>query len=229
VQIDTKVFGEGKYAIFLKQCPECGSDRKLNEVTLSANLALVGVGSLTTLLFGAPIIGALGALGLVKLVIAGTISAGVGARLIKMNYEFLRDMPHDFFNCPKCKNSSLVLNMDPILNLPLEKGLHYRRSLAINNKSKYTLKIYVIYYTMYADETWGWSSKKEYIFAPGQYAGITDGDFLVNARFVYIWAKSIPQTEDEETWVWNTNCCRPIEIGQPYVSNEIEDYTHTFA
>jgi hypothetical protein len=61
------------------------------------------------LLVGVPVTGLLGAIGIIKLAIAGTISAGAAVNLIKANYKFLAELGQEnIFNCLNCGSSRLV-------------------------------------------------------------------------------------------------------------------------
>jgi predicted RNA-binding Zn-ribbon protein involved in translation (DUF1610 family) len=101
--------GDKPYTLYLEECPNCGNKRTLDEEKLYGLAAITGGGILTTLLLGAPIVGAMGAIGLVKLAIAGSISGTAAARLIKMNYEYLNKLSQkNLFTCPNCGCSKLV-------------------------------------------------------------------------------------------------------------------------
>ncbi|MEM4261218.1 MAG: hypothetical protein QXG00_08290 [Candidatus Woesearchaeota archaeon] len=227
--ITTKVIGEGKYSVFIKECPKCGSERKLNEdAALKYGLVSAG-GFLSTILVGAPVIGALGALGIIKLVVAGSLTIPVAIRAIKANYGMISKLPHDIFICTKCGNSDFTYKWDEILNKKLDKKLEYRRYLVLKNETKYDLNVNVIYYTNYVDGSWNWSEKKTWRINKGDYTYISDGDFKVNARFIYIWASSIPKREGDSIYNWDYYCCRPLKKGKPYLkSKDLEDFIFTF-
>lgn len=103
-----KKVGEGKYTLYLEECPKCGAKRDIDNDKLFKLTAISGGGMLTTAIFGAPIIGALGAIGAVKLLLAGSISAGAASHLIKTNYKFLQNLnKQDLYTCPKCGSTNL--------------------------------------------------------------------------------------------------------------------------
>lgn len=228
MNITTKVIGEGKYSVFIKECPKCGSERKLNEdAALKYGLVSAG-GIFSSILIGAPIIGALGAIGIIKLFLAGSITLHVALRLIKANYEMISKLPHDIFICTKCGNSDFTYKWDEILNKKLDDKLEYRRYLAIKNDTKYDLNVNVIYYTKKSVD-WQWSEKATWRINKGEYTYISDGNFRVNGRFIYIWASSIPKREGDSVYNWDYYCCRPLEIGQPYQKGkDLETFTFTF-
>ena len=100
----------GEITLYLGECPQCGYDhRTLNEDTLAASAALTGAGLLTTVIFGGPLFGALGAIGLTKLLLAGTISGPVWANAMKGNYTLVKKLSEmGLFECPKCHCNKLL-------------------------------------------------------------------------------------------------------------------------
>ena len=104
-----KKIGEGEYTLYLEECPNCGSNRILNEEKFYGLSAMSAGGIVTGILVGAPLMGALGAIGLVKLAIAGTISYQAAVKLKQANYKFLEKLnSKKLYNCPKCECTKLV-------------------------------------------------------------------------------------------------------------------------
>jgi predicted RNA-binding Zn-ribbon protein involved in translation (DUF1610 family) len=104
-----KKLGEGQYTLYLEECPNCGKNRVLNEDKFYGLSAMSAGGILTGILFGAPIMGALGALGLVKLAIAGSISYQAAVKLIQANYKLLEKLNSKaLYTCPNCKCTKII-------------------------------------------------------------------------------------------------------------------------
>jgi hypothetical protein len=96
------------YTVYLKQCPSCGAQRSIGEK--AGKCAIVaGGGMVTAGLFGAPVIGLLGFLGIMKLAIAGAIAAPVAVKACEANIEILKWMNKgSFFKCPRCGCSEIL-------------------------------------------------------------------------------------------------------------------------
>ena len=101
--------GEGAWTVYLYECPRCGSERKLDEEKAKGIGAFTAIGAVTSLIFGTPIVGLLGGIGLAKLAMAGTISGVVAARAIQENYKLILKMnERNLFTCPCCRCTDLV-------------------------------------------------------------------------------------------------------------------------
>ena len=75
--------GEGKYTLYLKECPKCGSKKRKMGYKQKAGMG-IGIGGIATAaIFGAPLIGILGGYGIAQLAIGGTISGVAAIQLIK--------------------------------------------------------------------------------------------------------------------------------------------------
>ena len=105
----TRKVGEGEFTLYLEECPQCGSSRTLDEGKLYGMLAMIGGGALATTVFGLPVVGALGAIGLIKLAVAGTIGAPVAVQLIKANYRALEALNQkNLYTCQDCGSTALI-------------------------------------------------------------------------------------------------------------------------
>lgn len=101
--------GEGAWTLYLYECPRCGCTRKLDEEKAVAMAGLTAAGLATSAIFGAPLAGLLGGLGLFKLAMAGTIAGPVAVRAIRENYRLIAEMSkRSYFTCPHCGCTDLV-------------------------------------------------------------------------------------------------------------------------
>lgn len=102
--------GEGKYTVYLKEYPICGAqNRKFNDAKITGSIAMTAGAAITGSIFGAPIMGALGALGIVQLFVAGSITGGIAIRLIKYNYEALLKLnKKKIYTCRECDCTDLI-------------------------------------------------------------------------------------------------------------------------
>lgn len=94
----------GDFVIYLEECPECHSDRKVNNDKLKAVGGISAAAIITGAIFGGPIVGVAAVIGVVKLVSAGTLAAGLGVKILQANYKILKEVNKiPLFECPKCK------------------------------------------------------------------------------------------------------------------------------
>lgn len=101
--------GEGAWTVYLYECPRCGRERKLDEEKAKGLGAFAAIGAVTGLIFGTPIVGILGGIGLLKLAMAGTISGVVAVRAIQENYKLILEMnKRNLFKCPCCSCTDMV-------------------------------------------------------------------------------------------------------------------------
>ena len=104
-----KKIGEGAWTVYLYECPSCGSERTLDEEKATTMGTLAVIGSASSLMFGAPVAGLLGGIGLAKLALAGTISGAAAVNAIRANYKLIGDMnKRSFFTCPHCGCADIV-------------------------------------------------------------------------------------------------------------------------
>ena len=105
----TRKVGEGEFTLYLEECPQCGSTRTLDQEKFYGMLAMLGGGVLLSAVVGAPVVGAMGAIGLIKLAVAGTIGANVAVQLIKANYRALEALnKKKLYTCRNCGSTALM-------------------------------------------------------------------------------------------------------------------------
>ena len=100
----------GDITLYFEECPKCGTKRKFDKEKFkgTAGMTLAGLG--TTLMFGSALVGPLAVIGVVKLVMAGSISTAAAARYLSLNYHHLNILNEKkFFTCPKCYNSQIFV------------------------------------------------------------------------------------------------------------------------
>lgn len=105
----TDKIGEGTWTLYLYECPNCHCTRSLDKTKLATMAAMAVVGTGSSVVFGAPIAGWFGALGLSKFAVSGTISPMMASIFIRLNYKVLVEMgKRKIFTCPYCGNTDLV-------------------------------------------------------------------------------------------------------------------------
>jgi len=95
-----------------------------------------------------------------------------------------------------------------------------RRYLIVENSTPYNLIVNVQYFTETTSGRWEWFGAA-WKFIPGERAYLDDDNFKVNAKSIYIWAKS-----DQKEW--SEYKSRSLQIGDNYTANQMADYTFRF-
>ena len=89
----------GGHTIFLRECPECGRQRDIGGGAV-AKAILLGAGVISVGVVGYNIFTTLG---IIKMLLAGTITASAATDSVKKLYEMKKQIAEwGYFKCPSC-------------------------------------------------------------------------------------------------------------------------------